>query len=138
MYLPTEGLFAEVIRRPGLMAELQNQHRVMVTGPTTLGALLNSLQMGFRSLAIEKRSSEVWKVLGAAKAEFANYNKVWEKLSKKLDEAKSTVEQAGVRTRSIERKLRGVEAVDAIEAAEPAPQLLAFPGGLDEDDEAAA
>jgi DNA recombination protein RmuC len=137
MYLPTEGLFAEVIRRPGLMSELQQQHRIMVTGPTTLGALLNSLQMGFRSIAIEKRSSEVWKVLGAAKAEFGNYSRVWEKLSKKLDEAKNTVDQAGVRTRQIERKLRDVEALDpAADAVEATAPLLALPG-LDEEDEAA-
>lgn len=82
MYLPTEGLFAEVIRRPGLCTELQSKHRIMVTGPTTLAAVLNSLQMGFRTLAIEKRSSEVWQVLAAAKAEFNKYGQVWDKLGK--------------------------------------------------------
>jgi DNA recombination protein RmuC len=93
--------------------------------------------MGFQSLAIEKRSSEVWKVLGAAKAEFGNYSRVWEKLSKKLDEAKNTVDQAGVRTRQIERKLRDVEALDpAADAVEATAPLLALPG-LDEEDEAA-
>ena len=91
MYLPTEGLFAEVIRRPGLASELQTKHRVMVQGPTTLAALLTSLQMGFRTLAIEKRSSEVWQVLGAAKAEFMKYGQVWERLGKQLDTAKRTV-----------------------------------------------
>src|SRR6185295_10643626 len=84
MFLPTEGLFAEVIRRPGLASEIQTKHRVMIQGPTTLAALLSSLQMGFRTLAIEKRSSEVWQVLGAAKAEFLKYGQVWEKLGKQL------------------------------------------------------
>jgi DNA recombination protein RmuC len=112
MYLPTEGLFAEVVRRPGLCSELQATHRVMLTGPTTLAALLTSLQMGFRTLAIEKRSSEVWQVLGAAKAEFRKYGEVWNKLGKQLDTAKKTVEEAGRRTRAVERKLRDVETVE--------------------------
>ena len=112
MYLPTEGLFAEVIRRPGLCSALQSQHRVMVTGPTTLAALLNSLQMGFRTLAIEKRSSEVWQVLGAAKAEFKKYGEVWDKLGKQLETAQNTVAEAGRRTRAVERRLRDVETVE--------------------------
>jgi DNA recombination protein RmuC len=112
MYLPTEGLFAELIRRPGLCSELQLQHRVMLTGPTTLAALLNSLQMGFRTLAIEKRSSEVWQVLGAAKAEFKKYGEVWDKLGKQLETAKRTVDEAGRRTRAVERKLKDVEAIE--------------------------
>jgi DNA recombination protein RmuC len=112
MYLPTEGLFAEVIRRPGLCSEVQATHRVMLTGPTTLAALLTSLQMGFRTLAIEKRSSEVWQVLGAAKAEFRKYGEVWNKLGKQLDTAKKTVEEAGRRTRAVERKLRDVETIE--------------------------
>ena len=112
MYLPTEGLFAEVIRRPGLSTDLQNKNRVMVTGPTTLAALLNSLQMGFRTLAIEKRSSEVWQVLGAAKAEFRKYGDVWDKLGKQLDTARKTVDDAGKRTRAVERKLRDVETLE--------------------------
>lgn len=112
MYLPTEGLFAEVIRRPGLARDLQNKHRVMVQGPTTLAALLSSLQMGFRTLAIEKRSSEVWQVLGAAKSEFMKYGEVWEKLGKQLDTAKRTVEEAGKRTRAVERRLRDVETLE--------------------------
>ena len=131
MYLPTEGLFAEVIRRPGLMVELQQAHRVMVTGPTTLAAILNSLQMGFRSVAIEKRSSEVWQVLGAAKAEFRKYGDVWDKLGKQLAAAQNTVSDAGKRTRAVERKLREVELVEAPEPAD----LLAAP--FAEDDEAA-
>lgn len=112
MYLPTEGLFAEVIRRPGLCTELQSKHRIMVTGPTTLAAVLNSLQMGFRTLAIEKRSSEVWQVLGAAKAEFSKYGQVWDKLGKQLATAQNTVAEAGRRTRAVERRLREVETVE--------------------------
>lgn len=113
MYLPTEGLFAEVLRRPGLQSELQSKHRVMVTGPTTLAALLTSLQMGFRTLAIEKRSSEVWQVLAAAKAEFRRYGDVWDKLGKQLDTARKTVDEAGKRTRAVEKKLRDVEVLDS-------------------------
>ena len=120
MYLPTEGLFAEVIRRPGLASELQTKHRVMVQGPTTLAALLSSLQMGFRTLAIEKRSSEVWQVLGAAKAEFMKYGQVWEKLGKQLETAKRTVDEAGRRTRAVTRQLRDVETLDLSEV----PALL--------------
>ena len=112
LYLPTEGLFAEVISRPGLASRLQTQYRVMVTGPTTLMSLLNSLQMGFRSVAIEKRSSEVWQVLSAAKAEFAKYGQVWEKLGKQLQTAQKTVDEAGRRTRAVERRLREVETLE--------------------------
>lgn len=112
MYLPTEGLFAEVMRRPGFVSRLHNEHRVAVAGPTTLMSLLNSLQMGFRTLAIEKRSSEVWKVLSAAKAEFQKYGQVWEKLGKQLQTAQNTVSEAGRRTRAVERKLRDVETLE--------------------------
>jgi DNA recombination protein RmuC len=112
MYLPTEGLFAEVARRPGLCSDIQATHRVMLTGPTTLAALLTSLQMGFRTLAIEKRSSEVWQVLGAAKAEFRKYGEVWNKLERQLETAKKTVEEAGRRTRAVERTLRDVETIE--------------------------
>ncbi len=116
MYLPTEGLFAEVIRRPGLASELQSKHRVMIQGPTTLAALLTSLQMGFRTLAIEKRSSEVWQVLGLAKAEFVKYGDVWDKLGKQLETAKRTVDEAGRRTRAVTRSLRDVETLEPPEA----------------------
>jgi len=109
MYLPTEGLFAEVMRRPGLATKLQNEHRIVVVGPTTLTALLTSLQMGFRTLAIEKRSSEVWKVLSAAKTEFQKYGQVWDKLGKQLKTVQNTVDEAGRRTRAVEKKLRDVE-----------------------------
>lgn len=109
MYLPTEGLFAEAVRRPGLASKLQQEYRVMIMGPTTLGSILTSLQMGFRTLAIEKRSSEVWQVLGEAKAEFRKYGDVWDKIGKQLKTAQNTVEEAGRRTRAVERKLRDVE-----------------------------
>lgn len=109
MYLPTEGLFAEALRIPGFAADLQSKKRVIITGPTTLMSLLNSLQMGFKTLAIERRSSEVWQVLSAAKAEFVKYGQVWEKLGKQLKTAQTTVEEAGRRTRAVERRLRTVE-----------------------------
>ncbi|MGB3747849.1 MAG: DNA recombination protein RmuC [Rhodanobacter sp.] len=109
LFLPTEGLFAEVIRRPGLFELLQREHRVTVAGPTTLSALLNSLQMGFRTLAIAKRSSEVWALLGAVKNEFGKFGVVLEKTRKQLDTVRNSIDSAGQRTRAIERKLRGVE-----------------------------
>ena len=137
MYLPTEGLFAEVIRRPGLCSELQAQYRVMLTGPTTLAALLNSLQMGFRTLAIEKRSSEVWQVLGAAKAEFKKYGDVWDKLSKQLATAQNTVTEAGRRTRAVERKLRDVETLELPAGVEVFDALPDLEAGDDEDGAAA-
>ncbi|MFT0763083.1 DNA recombination protein RmuC [Actinomyces sp. F1_1611] len=118
MYLPTEGLFAETVRIPGLASSLQVNERVMITGPTTLMSLLGSLQMGFKTLAIEKRSSEVWQVLGAAKAEFAKYGQVWERLGKQLQTAQRTVEDAGRRTRAVERKLRDVELLEVEGEAE--------------------
>lgn len=136
MYLPTEGLFAEVIRRPGLASRMQSDHRVLLTGPTTLMSLLNSLQMGFRTLAIERRSSEVWQVLAAAKSEFNKYGQVWDKLGKQLAAAQNTVTQAGTRTRAVERTLRAVEAtplgepnvldelLDVIEAGEVSPTAV--------------
>ncbi len=112
MYLPTEGLFAEVMRRPGFASKLHNEHRISVAGPTTLMALLNSLQMGFRTLAIEQRSSEVWKVLSAAKTEFQKYGDVWDRVGKQLKTVQNTVEDAGRRTRAVERRLRDVETLD--------------------------
>jgi DNA recombination protein RmuC len=111
MFLPVEGLYAEVLRRPGLCDTLQREHRIVVTGPTTLAALLNSLQMGFRTLAIEKRSSEVWELLGVVKTEFGKFGGVLAKTKKKLKEATNTIGQAEVRTRAIERKLRKVQEV---------------------------
>jgi DNA recombination protein RmuC len=113
LFLPTEGLYAEVLRRPGLADSLQREHRITIAGPTTLTALLNSLQMGFRTLAIERRSSEVWQVLGAVKAEFGKFAEVLGKVSEKLQSAQNEIEKTGVRTRAIERQLRGVEALPA-------------------------
>jgi DNA recombination protein RmuC len=131
LYLPTEGLYAEVIRRPGLLDSLQREHRVVIVGPTTLAALLNSLQMGFRSLAIQKQSSEVWRVLGAVKTEFGKFGEMLVKVKKKLDETGNTIDDAVHRSRQMERKLRKVEALPAAEAA----RLLAESQPLDTDDE---
>jgi len=113
MFLPTEGLFAEVIRRPGLFEALQRDLRVVVTGPTTLSATLNSLQMGFRTLAIEKRSSEVWLLLSAVKTEFGKFGMVLEKTRNQLDSVRNSIDAAGVRSRAIERKLRSVESLSS-------------------------
>jgi DNA recombination protein RmuC len=131
LFLPTEGLFAEVIRRPGLFELLQREHRVTVAGPTTLSALLNSLQMGFRTLAIAKRSSEVWALLGAVKNEFGKFGVVLEKTRKQLDAARNSIDSAGQRTRAIERKLRGVETL----SGEVTQQLLGDVPTLDDQDD---
>jgi len=111
MFLPVEGLYAEVLRRPGLCDTLQREYRVVVTGPTTLSALLNSLQIGFRTLAIEKRSSQVWELLGALKTEFGRFGDALAKTKKKLQEAGNTIDQAEVRSRAISRKLSKVEEI---------------------------
>ncbi|WP_242333362.1 DNA recombination protein RmuC [Anaeromyxobacter sp. SG66] len=116
LFLPTEGLYAEVVRRAGLTELLQREFKVVVAGPTTLAALLNSLQMGFRTLAIQKRSSEVWQVLGAVKTEFGKFGQVIEKVDKKLQEASNTLETVATRSRAIQRKLRGVQELPAPEA----------------------
>jgi len=116
LYLPTEGLYAEVLRRPGLIDSLQREQRVVVVGPTTLAALLNSLQMGFRTLAIQKQSSEVWKVLGAVKTEFGKFGDMLDKVKKKLDETGNTIEDAVHRSRQLEKKLKKVEALPPAEA----------------------
>ena len=116
LFLATEGLYAEAIRRPGLVDALQRDHRIVVAGPTTLAALLNSLQMGFRTLAIEKRSSEVRLLLGAVKTEFGKFATVLEKAHTQLDTVQNSIKQAGVRTRAIERQLRGVEALPGEES----------------------
>ena len=127
MFLPTEGLYAEVIRRPGLTENIQRDFRIIVTGPTTLAALLNSLQMGFRTLAIEKRSGEVWALLGAVKTEFGKFGDILDRTQKKLQEASNTIESAATRSRQIERKLRNVQELPAGDAVrfigehEPAP-----------------
>lgn len=116
MFLPTEGLYAEVVRRAGLVEVIQRECRVVVAGPITLWAILNSLQMGFRTLAIQQRSSEVWEVLGAVKTEFGKFGGVLEKVQKKLQAASDEMERAGVRTRAIERRLREVEELPAEES----------------------
>jgi DNA recombination protein RmuC len=108
LFLPVEGLYAEVLRIPGLCDHLQRDCRIVLTGPTTLAALLNSLQMGFRTLAIEQRSSEVWELLGTVKTEFGRFGDTLAKTKKKLQEAAHTIDQAEVRTRAIERQLRRV------------------------------
>ncbi|HZW12782.1 MAG TPA: DNA recombination protein RmuC [Noviherbaspirillum sp.] len=111
MFLPTEGLYAEVMRRPGLADELQRVCRVSIAGPSTLSALLNSLQMGFRTLALEKRSSEVWQVLGAVKTEFGKFGEVLAATKSTLERAAKNIEQAETRTRQMSRKLKSVEAL---------------------------
>ncbi len=117
LFLPTEGLYAEVMRRPGLADELQRVHRISVAGPSTLTALLNSLQMGFRTLALEKRSSEVWQVLGAVKTEFSKFGDVLAATKMTLERAAKNIESAETRSRVMARKLKTVEALPA-EAAQ--------------------
>jgi DNA recombination protein RmuC len=116
LYLPTEGLYAEALRRPGLADTLQREFRVSLAGPTTLAALLNSLQMGFRTLAIEQRSAEVWAVLGAVKTEFGKFGEALAHTRKKLDEASNSISKAETRTRQLSRRLREVEALPAGES----------------------
>lgn len=118
LFLPTEGLYAEILRRPGLTDLLQRDFRVTVAGPTTLTALLNSLQMGFRTLAIERRSSEVWQVLGAVKTEFGKFGDVLAKTKSQLETVTRSIEAAEVRTRAMNRKLRDVEALPGEEATD--------------------
>ncbi|BEP96853.1 DNA recombination protein RmuC [Acidovorax sp. sif1233] len=138
LYLPTEGLFAEVIRRPGLVEAIQNDCRVMITGPANLAAMLNSLQMGFKTLAIEKRSSEVWSLLGMVKTEFAKFGDVVEATKKSIDAAAKRFDEVGVRTRAIQRKLRDVQDLPAPPGATlPLPVgggTAALPGLDAEDD----
>ena len=128
LFLPTEGLYAEVMRRPGLADDLQRTHRVSIAGPSTLSALLNSLQMGFRTLALEKRSSEVWQVLGAVKTEFGKFGDVLAATRATLERAAKNIENAEVRTRQMSRKLKSVEALPS----DVAQQLLAVDNAKDE------
>jgi DNA recombination protein RmuC len=125
LFVPTEGLYAEALRRPGLLESLQREFKVMLVGPTTLLATLTSLQMGFRTLALEKRSAEVWEVLGAVKTEFGKFGDVLAKTKKKLAEASDTIDAAAVRTRAMERRLRGVESLPEARSAELLPGLAA-------------
>ena len=125
MFLPTEGLYAEVLRAPGRVTELLQRYRIVVAGPTTLAAILSSLRMGFRTLAIEKRSSEVWEVLAAVKTEFGKFGNVMNKLKRQLNTASKTIDETGVRTRAMERNLRGVEELPQ----EAADARLGLPNG---------
>lgn len=111
LFLPVEGLFAEVLRIPGLLERIRNEYSVVITGPTTITALLNSLQMGFRTLAIEKKSHEVWKLLGAIKVEFANFTKYLAKTKEKLEQAANNIENAQKKSQKIEKKLKKVQEV---------------------------
>ncbi|MGB9668258.1 MAG: DNA recombination protein RmuC, partial [Thermosulfidibacteraceae bacterium] len=120
-------LYAEMLRRPGLLESIQREYRVTVTGPTTLAAFLNSLQMGFRTLAIEKRSSEIWTLLGAIKTEFSRFGDILEKTHKKIIDASKAIEEATKRTRTIERRLKDVEEL-------PRDKALETLGFAEEDD----
>lgn len=133
LFLPTEGLYAEALSQPSLAEELQHSYRVMIAGPTTLAALLQSLQMGFRTLALEKRSSDVWTLLSAVKTEFAKYGDVLKKARKQLEAASNTLDATDVRTRAIVRKLRDVHEMPADQAA-----LLLPPAAASEPDDAGA
>jgi DNA recombination protein RmuC len=129
MFVPTEGLYAEILRRTGLFELLQREYRVTVVGPANLVAFLNSLQMGFRTLAIEKRSSEVWQILGAVKNQFGQFATILEKTKKKLQEASNVIDDAGVKSRVIERKLKNVQELPTEESV----AFLGEPVELDED-----
>ena len=136
LFVPTEGLYAEALRRPGLFEALQRECKVMLAGPTTLLATLSSLQMGFRTLALEKRSAEVWEVLGAVKTEFGKFGEVLAKAKKKLAEAGDTLDGAAVRTRAMQRKLKAVEALPDAQVAQLLPGLAADSPQDATDDEA--
>jgi DNA recombination protein RmuC len=129
LFLPTEGLFAEVLRRPGLAEVLNRERRVVVAGPTTLYAMLNTLQMGFRTLAIEQRSSEVWQVLGAVKTEFARFGDWLGRVREQVGVVSRTLEQADTRTKQMQRKLRDVEALPAEQA------VVVLPAAARDDEE---
>jgi len=117
MFLPTEGLYAEALRCRGLMEELQQKHRILVSGPSTLSALLSSLQLGFRTLAIEQRSAEVWQLLGAVKTEFSRFSDLLDQTQLRLRQAGDTIEKAANKTRAIHRRLRDVEALGTAQSA---------------------
>jgi DNA recombination protein RmuC len=125
MFLPVEGLFAEVVRQPDMIAFLQREYKIVITGPTTLAAMLNSLQMGFKTLAIQKRSSEVWNVLAAVKKEFSTFGGVLEKAQKKINEANNEIENlVGTRTRMMQSKLKNVEQLEVSSTNENESSLL--------------
>ena len=127
MFLPFEGLYAEVLRINGLFETLQREHKITIAGPTTISAFLSSLQMGFRSLAVEKRTSEIWELLGAVRTEFGKFGAVLEKTKDKLEQASKEIDKAGVRSRAIERKLRDVQSLPQPDAlrllGEPTPAI---------------
>lgn len=127
MFVPTEGLYAEILRRTGLFETLQRDYKITVVGPTNLVSFLSSLQMGFRTLAIEQRSSEVWEILGAVKTEFGHFGGILDKTKKKLQEATNVIDQAGIRSRAIERKLRTVQQL-------PVATTDALLNGMDEEE----
>jgi len=131
LFLPTEGLYAEVLRRPGLMDTLQRDYRVTLAGPTTLLAMLNSLHMGFRTLALEQQASEVWKVLGAVKTEFDRYGDWVEKVREQVQKAADTLDRADTRSRQMRRALKNVEALPEAEAQALLPK---FDDALDDTD----
>ena len=131
MFLPFEGIYAEVVRRSALLEDLQRHYRVVVTGPTTLAAILNSLQMGFRTLAIQKYSGEVWKILGAVKKEFESMGGMLEKAKKHLETANGQIDNVlGVRTRAIQRRLKDVDTLSAEDARKIIPEI----GPLEEEE----
>ena len=131
MFLPFEGIYAEVVRRSALLEDLQRHYRVVVTGPTTLAAILNSLQMGFRTLAVQKYSGEVWKILGAVKKEFESMGGMLEKAKKHLETANGQIDNVlGVRTRAIQRRLKDVDTLSAEDARKIIPEI----GPLEEDE----
>lgn len=135
MFLPFEGIYAEVVRKSALLEDLQRNYKIIVTGPTTLAAILNSLQMGFKTLAIQKRSSEVWQVLGAVKKEFGNFSGMMEKAQKNIQTGLDQLDDVmGKRTRAIQRRLKSVEALDDADVKNILPELSET-NGLDEDDD---
>lgn len=124
MFLPFEGIYAEVVRKASLLEDLQRNYKIIVTGPTTLAAILNSLQMGFKTLAIQKRSSEVWQVLGAVKKEFENFEGMMDKAQKNIQTGLNQLDDVmGKRTRAIQRKLKSVEALSEAETKDIIPEL---------------
>ena len=143
MFLATEGMYAEVLRQPGLLEEIQHDHRIVIAGPTTITAILTSLRMGFRTLAIEKQASEVWQVLAAVKTEFGKFGDVLDKVKKHLNTASKSIEKTGTRTRAMERKLSSVERLSEEDSAqvlgltdlEPSPKVLQIEEDLAGDNE---
>jgi DNA recombination protein RmuC len=127
MFLATEGLYAEALRQPQFVEEMQQKYRVVIAGPTTLSAILSSLRMGFQTVVVEQRASEVWRVLGAVKTEFGKFGGVLDKVARQLGTATRTIEETGTRTRAMEKRLRAVEQMDPIESA----AILSLPAVVD-------